>query len=83
MFTVIGEETAVQGLALGFEYTHRHINAGLLQLPDATSLHLGEGIDTAHHYALYTFFHNQVGTRGRLTIVRAGLERHVKGSLLQ
>ena len=83
LLTMVGKETAVQRLTFGFEHTHRHVDAGLLQLPDATSLHLGEGIDTTHHHALYTFLHDQVGTRGRLTIVRAGFERHVKGSLLQ
>ena len=80
---MVGEETAVEGLTFGLEHAHRDVDARLLEFADAAALHLGEGIDAAHHDAPDALFDDQVGTGGCLAVVRAGLERYVEGGLAQ
>ena len=78
-----GEEAAVQFAALVFEHAYFHFDASLLQLTDASTLHLSKLVDTAHHHASHTFLDNKVGTGGRLAVVRAGFQAHIDGSLRQ
>ena len=83
LFTVIGEKPAVQLLTFLLEHTYLHLDTRLTQLPDATTLHFREFIDTAHHHTLHTFLDDQIGTGGRLPVVGTGLQTHVESSFLQ
>ena len=83
VLAVIGEETAVQPLALCLQHAYRHVDAGILQSLYATPLHLTERVDAAHHDAAHAPAHNEVGTGRGLAVMRAGLQRHIEGGILQ
>ena len=70
VLAVEGEEATVQFAALLFEHANLHLDTCLPQFADAAALHLGKLVDAAHDDAAHTFLNNQVGTRGRLAVVR-------------
>ncbi len=78
-----GEKTAVEPLALFFEYTYRHLYARIPQFLYATALHLGERVDTAHHDTAHPLADDQVGTRRSLAIMRTRFETDINGSFRQ
>ena len=78
-----GDEALVQFEAFRLQNTHRYLDACLTNLPDPTTLHLGERIHAATDTSLHDFPDDQVGTRRRLAIMRTGFETHVDGGILQ
>ena len=83
VFTMECEETTIQRLTCLFEHTHLDLDTCLAELTDASTLNFSEFIDASHHHTAHTFSDNQVGTRGCLTIMRTGFERHIDGGLAQ
>src|SRR5919202_827983 len=54
------------------------LHARLAQKVYAAATHLGVGIQVSGHDPLYAGPQDRIRTRGRLTVVVAGLERHVQ-----
>ena len=76
-----GDEALVQFEAFRLQNTHRYLDACLTNLPDPTTLHLGERIHAATDTSPYTFSYDKVGTRRRLAIMRTGFETHIDRGL--
>jgi hypothetical protein len=76
---VEGEETAVQGLALVFEHTHGHVDAGIAQFLDAAALHFGKLVNAAYNHTAHALADNEVGAGRGLAIVGTGFEADVEG----
>ena len=74
---VEGDESAVEFAAFVVEDAHGDLYAGVAQLLDSASVHLGKGVDTSHHASLYTFLYYKVGARRSLAVVRARLKADV------
>src|SRR5574344_2383511 len=58
---VIGDELTVEGKAFLLQHSHGDFDAGITQLLDAASLHLGKRVDAANHHSSDAFADNQVG----------------------
>ena len=63
---------------LGLQHAQRHLDACTAQALDAAARDLGEGVERGHDHARDAHRADELGTGGRLAIVRAGLEGHVE-----
>ena len=83
MMLVVGHKTLVKFATFSLKHSHRHLYSGILYLLYATSLNLGKRVYTPHNTSPYTFLYYKVGTRRRLTIMRARLKTNIYSCLMQ
>lgn len=80
---VISDEPFVQLQAFLFQYTYRHVNAGLTEPLHATPLYLGKRVDAAADYTAHAFADNQVGTGRCLAVMGTRLEADIHRCFVQ
>lgn len=83
MVRMESNEPTIQCQTLGLQHTDRDLNARLLQFPNAPTRHFGKRIHTPDYDTGNSLFHNQIGTRRRLSIMRARLQTYVYRTLFQ
>lgn len=83
MLLMESEKALVQCLAFFFQHSNGNFNTSLTDFLNATPLHLGKRIYTAHHTTLHTFIYNKVTARRRFSVVCTRFQRHVDGGILQ
>ena len=75
-------ETLIEFAALCGKYTYGDLDARITEYLNAASCHLGVGVRAANDYAFDAFLHYQVGTRGSLSVVAAGLKTDIKRAVV-
>ena len=67
---MIGKEAAVKPLTLLFQDADSNIDTRLAKLSDSSALYFGKGVNATHNYPAYSFLYYQIGTGGRLAVMR-------------
>ena len=80
---MIGYEAAYQAAALLLQHPYSNLTAGIEQLPDAPSCHLGKRVLTADNHPGDAFLHQHVGAGRRLAIMRTRLQTDINSGTLQ
>lgn len=74
-----GEETGIEASSFVFEHTLGHFDAGVTEHGYAASADFGKGVAAGYHHTRYAAVDDELGARGRLAIVGAGLESDIYG----